>query len=74
MRNPALGGLRTTKAQTSLCIKAFVIRLLEGIVSKLATSEVSIFQLVSAAEETGLSLASSDTSKTGFVPTRPINA
>ena len=43
------GGLQTTKVQTSLpsLISAFVIRLLESIVSKLATSKISIVQLVS---------------------------
>ena len=53
-------------------ISAFVIRLLESIISKLATSKISIFKLVSVAEETGLSLALSETSKTGFVASRPI--
>ena len=40
--------------------------------SRLDTSEISIFQLVSAAEETGLSLALSETPKTGFLASRPI--
>ena len=47
-------------------ISAFVIRLLESTISRLDTSEISIFQLVSAAEETGLSFALSETPKTGF--------
>ena len=47
-----------------------VIRLFESIISRLATSEVSIFWLVSVAEETGLKLALSDTPKTGFPATR----
>ena len=34
-------------------ISAFGIRLLENIISKLATGEILIFQLVSVAEETG---------------------
>ena len=34
---------------------------------KLATCEISIFQLVSVAEETGLKLALSETLKTGFL-------
>ena len=50
---------------------AFVIHLLGSIISKLSTSEISIFQLVSATEETGLSLAFSETLKTGFVASRP---
>ena len=46
---------------------------MESIICKLATGEISIFQLVSVAEETGLSLALSGTPKTGFLTTRPIN-
>ena len=38
-------------------ISAFVIRLLKSIKPRLATSEISLFYLVSVAEETGLSLA-----------------
>ena len=41
--------------------------------SKLAAGEISIFQLVSLAEETGMSLALSETPKTGFVAMRPYN-
>ena len=52
-------------------ISAFVIRVLESIISKLATIEISIFELVSVAEETGLNLTLSDTTKTGFVLARP---
>ena len=47
-------------------ISAFVVRLLESIISKLATSEVSLFWLVSVAEQAGLNLTLSDTPKTGF--------
>ena len=52
-------------------ISAFAIRLLESIISNLATNEFSSFQLISVAEETGLSLTLSETSKTGFVVPRP---
>ena len=52
-------------------ISAFVIRFLESIISKLATSEISIFYLVSVGEETGLNLAKSETQKTGFLAVRP---
>ena len=45
-------------------ISAFVVRLLESI-SKLATNEVSLFWLVSIAEQAGLNLTLSDTPKTG---------
>ena len=41
-------------------------------ICKLATGEISIFYLVSVAEETGLKLALSETPKTGFLATRPI--
>ena len=52
---------------------AFVIHFLDSIISKLAPSKISIFQLASAAEETGLSLTFSETLKTGFLPMRPIS-
>ena len=47
-------------------ISTFIIRLLKSIISRLATSEISLFYLVSVAKETGLSLALSETLKTGF--------
>ena len=53
-------------------ISAFVIRFLENIISKLSTSEISMFYLVSVAEETALSLALLETPKSGFVVLRPI--
>ena len=56
-----------------ILISAFVIRLSEGIISKHALSEISIFYLVSAAKETGLSLTLSETQKTGFVRQWPIS-
>ena len=53
-------------------ISTFVTRVLESNISKLATDETSIFYLVSVAEETGLSLALSETTKTGFVTSHMI--
>ena len=47
-------------AHTRSLIIAFVIRLLESIISRLASSEISTFWLVSIAEETGLKLALSE--------------
>ena len=41
-RKPAFGGVQITKVQTSL-ISAFIIRILESIISKLATNEILIF-------------------------------
>ena len=53
-------------------ISAFVIHALELTISKLATSEISTFSLVSVAEETVLKLALSETPKTSFLATGPI--
>ena len=50
-------------------ISTFAIHLLESIISRLATGQISLFYLVSVAEETGLSLAISETPKTVFVAT-----
>ena len=52
-------------------ISAFVIRFLEStcIISKLATREISIFKLVSVAEQVGLSMTWSEIAKTGFLTT-----
>ena len=50
-----------------------VIHLLESILSKLATGELSIFKLVSVAKQTGLSLTLTETPKTGFVASRSFN-
>ena len=68
-RKPIFRGLGTTQAQTSLhsLISTFVICVLESTISKLVTIEISVFWLVSVAEETGFSLALSETLKTGFV-------
>ena len=52
-------------------ISAFVIRLLGSIIAQPATSKLSIFQLVSVAEQPGLSLAIRETPKTGFLAMRP---
>ena len=52
-------------------ISAFINRLLESIISRLAISEFSIFKLVSVAEETDLKLALTETPKTGYLATRP---
>ena len=53
-------------------INAFVIPFLKSIISKLATSKISIFLLVSVAEQTGLNLTLSEALMTGFVALRPI--
>ena len=51
---------------------AFVIRLLQSM-SKLATREISVFYVVSIAERASVSMAWSETLKTGFLATRPIS-
>ena len=48
-------------------ISAFVIRFLDSFICKHATGEISIFYIVSVAEETGLNLALTETLKTGFL-------
>ena len=53
-------------------ISVFVIHYLESIICKLAIGKISIIQLVSVAEETGLKLASTETPKTGFIASRTI--
>ena len=68
MRKPVFGGLLRTKAQTD---QQFVIQILLSIISRLATSKISIVLLVSIAEETGLNLALSETPNTGFLTSRP---
>ena len=61
-----------TSEQTELrLISAFIIRFLKTITSRLAMSKIVIFLLVSVAGQAGLSLALSETPKTGFVATRP---
>ena len=52
-------GLPTTKAQTSLRIRKisiFFIHLLEGIIDKLATPEISIFEQVVVAEQSSFGM------------------
>ena len=71
VRNPVLRGLRTTKAQKSLRSLIFVIRLLERIISRLAPSEISIFLLVSVAEQDGLNLSFFGNLKTSFLAPDP---
>ena len=65
---PVFGGLGITKAQNS----AFFIRLLESITCKLALSKMSIFELVSVAEQACLCMTCSQIMKTGFLASRPI--
>ena len=76
-RKPGFGGLRTTQSQTQPAhrrrlISVLIIRFLESSISKLASNKISIFYLVSEAQETGLRLGFLITRKTGFVVTRPI--
>ena len=52
-------------------IRAFVIHLVEIIISRLATSKISIYSIVSVAEQAGLNLTLSETPKIGFVAMRP---
>ena len=58
-----------TSAQSGQCLW---YSLIEKYHSKLATSEISIFLLVSVAEHFGLCMSWSETLKTGFLATRPV--
>ena len=71
-RKPVFGGFvnytgADQPAHQCRQISAFIIRLVKSIISRLATSEFSLFYLVSVTEETGLSLVLSETPKTGFL-------
>ena len=69
-RKPVFGGCENSGADQPVhpgsLISTFIVPFLESIICKLATSEISVFKLVSVAEETALSLALSETPKTGF--------
>ena len=65
---PAASRSQVKHSTTELPIICF----LKSSICILATGEISIFLLVSVAEETGLKLALSETPKTGFLATRPI--
>ena len=62
-RRPACTSMQSDQC---LCCSIF-----GNVYVKIATSEISIFYLVSVAEETGLGHALSETPKTGFVEGRP---
>ena len=49
-----------------------VFPLLDFIISKLATSEISIIKVDSVAEQADLGMTLSETPKTGFVASRPV--
>ena len=68
---PVLGCAYIQQGRCSL-ISPFVVRSLEIIISKVATSEISIFKLVSVAEQSSLSCTWLETPKTGFLVLGPI--
>ena len=53
-------------------ISNFVVRLLERIISRLATSKIAFLLLVSVAEETDFSLGVSETPKISYMASGPI--
>ena len=53
-------------AHSRSLINAFVIRVLESTISKLATSEISVFLIVSVAEQDGLKLTLSENPEDRF--------
>ena len=74
-KKTCLWHIRTTKAQNSLRIRlisTFVVRCLDSIIPLHAIAEISRPLLLSSAEQAGLCLTWSQTSKTGFLVTRLI--
>ena len=76
-RKTCLGGFVNNKGADQpvhpcSLINAFVISLLENIISKFATSKISLSQLVSVAEQADLGMTWSETPKTGFLASQPI--
>ena len=76
MRKPVFGGLQTTKAQTSLRIRAvrsasLIFAFLKVLYLNLLRMKFR-FKLVSVAEPACLNLTSSETPKTGFLAMWPI--
>ena len=63
-----------TDRPTNPCnlISAFVIHFLESIMSRLATSKISSFLLVSVAEQASLNLTPLEAMKTNFFAPRPV--
>ena len=53
-------------------INAFVTHLLESIISRLATREISIFYLAAVAEQAGLNLTLLETRRIGILVLQPI--
>ena len=58
--------------QASL-ISTFVICLMESVISKLATSEMAIFKVVSVAERTDLGMTWLEILKAGFLMLKPMS-
>ena len=74
MRKPVSRGWPTKMLQTSLCIRAVVIHLLERtiIYIDLLQAKFRFSKLISVAEQAGLKLTLSETMETGFVASLPI--
>ena len=53
-------------------VQHLFFHLLENIISKLATREISLFYLVYVAEQAGLGMTWSEATKTGFLASKPI--
>ena len=72
-RKPVFKGLGTTQAQTicTVCSAPLLFPFCK-VPYQLAASEISLFWLVSVAEQAGLNLTLPKTSKKGFVAMTPI--
>ena len=74
VEKPAFRGLQTAKGadQPAHQCLSYSLIILGRIISRLARSEISIYLLVSVAEQAGLNLILSETLKTGFIALWPI--
>ena len=66
MRKCDLCHMRTTKAQISLRIRAFVVRCLDSVMSLVSVTKISSLMLASVAEHASLSLTGSETPEDTF--------
>ena len=67
-RRPACASMQSDQWSAPLLFAQWI---LDSIISKLATDEISIFYLVSVTEHAGFGMTWSETPKTGFSPCSP---
>ena len=70
MRKPVYAICEQQRCIRAVLISAFVVSCLDSVIPLLAIAEISRLQLVSVAEQAGLSLIWSQHPKTGFLVTK----